>query len=77
MSKSVGMAIPITPENAPLLAVANGGLPVFYQEDPKCYFILPYTHDAHQTIVSAKTFHENWRFVTTEDPMCLVNIDEI
>ena len=75
MSKSVGMAIRITPENIEKISIVNAGLVPEVEEGPT-YFIFPYDYNAHVTILPEYAFRENFAFANTEDPTCFVDIDE-
>lgn len=77
MKPIFGMAIEITPENASKLSIVSGGLTVYYQEDPKCYFIFPYDPEAHTYIVTAKAFLENYSFVDPPNAEYFVDVVEI
>jgi len=75
MSNIVGMAIPVTFDNAPKIAVVNGGQTVEVENDS--FFIFPYDPELTCSLVPGYVFRENYRFASPRSTDHFVDIYEI
>ena len=76
MTRSVGMAILITRDNQEMISVVNGGLEPKVEEE-RTYFYFPYSSVEHSSILTEEKFFEKYRFASTQETICFVNVDEI
>lgn len=74
---SVGMAILLTKDNCPKVAVVNSGLVPEIEPLPAMqFFVFPYDYNAHAEILWADEFWLKYEFANTPDENYFVDINE-